>query len=179
MLYALVQYGFLTVICIYLVNQYASKEVSISVKVWSVITWVLNFGLALLVPQDVFMTLRGHQEPMEIRSLGLQYLVLYWIVYLLTWTVIPVLQEWEDSGDIESDARLRRSLRTNGIFYLYLLAISIVCLIGIMLLGAAEEMGLILFLKCLATMWGMFLLMVLLGYSLVEIPKTMWKNARP
>lgn len=38
-------------------------------------------------------------------------------------------------------------------------------------------MGLIIFLKCLATMWGMLLLMILLGYSLVEIPKTLWFNA--
>lgn len=40
-------------------------------------------------------------------------------------------------------------------------------------------MGLIVFLKCLATIWGMLLLMVLLGYALVEIPKTMWRNAQP
>ncbi len=26
-------------------------------------------------------------------------------------------------------------------------------------------------------MWGMLLLMILLGYSLVEIPKTLWRNA--
>lgn len=40
-------------------------------------------------------------------------------------------------------------------------------------------MGLIIFLKCIATIWGMLLLMILLGYSLVEIPKTMWRNAEP
>ncbi len=40
-------------------------------------------------------------------------------------------------------------------------------------------MGLITFLKCLATIWGILLLIVLMGYSLVEIPKTMWRNADP
>jgi hypothetical protein len=40
-------------------------------------------------------------------------------------------------------------------------------------------MGLITFLKCLATIWGMLLLMGLLGYALVEVPKTMWRNAEP
>jgi len=38
-------------------------------------------------------------------------------------------------------------------------------------------MGLIIFLKCLASMWGMLLLMVFLGYSLVEIPKTLWHHS--
>jgi hypothetical protein len=50
MLYALVQYGLLTIVCTYLVHHYASKEVSLHVKIWSIFTWVLNFGLALLVP---------------------------------------------------------------------------------------------------------------------------------
>lgn len=40
-------------------------------------------------------------------------------------------------------------------------------------------MGLMIFLKCLASMWGMLLLMVFLGYSLVEIPKTMWLHSDP
>jgi hypothetical protein len=40
-------------------------------------------------------------------------------------------------------------------------------------------MGLITFLKCLATIWGILLLMVLMGYALVEVPKTMWRNANP
>ena len=137
------------------------------VKVWSVITWVLNFGLALLVPEDVYQTLLGLPEQDVNNQLAAQYLLLYWLVYLLTWTVIPVLQEWEDAGDLDSYDRLRRSLRTNGVFYLVLLGISIFFLILIIVLGVAEEMGLLIFLKCLATMWGMLLLMILLGYSLV------------
>ena len=134
---------------------------------WSVVTWVLNFGLALLVPEDVYQTLQGQPEESDKRQLVAQYLLLYWSVYLLTWTVIPVLQEWEDAGDLDSSDRLKRSLRANGIFYLILLAISVVFLILILVLGVAEQMGLLIFLKCLATMWGMLLLMILLGYSMV------------
>jgi hypothetical protein len=62
MIYWIVQYGVLTAICLYLVNYYSSREVSLHVKVWSVITWVLNFGLALLVPEDVYFTLQGHDD---------------------------------------------------------------------------------------------------------------------
>ena len=40
-------------------------------------------------------------------------------------------------------------------------------------------MGLITFLKCLATIWGLLLLMGLMGYALAEIPKTLWVNAEP
>jgi hypothetical protein len=94
MLYELIEYGLLTAICIYLVNYYSGKDVSLHVKFWSVLTWVLNFGLALLVPEDVYQTLKGEQDEQVVHYLGVQYLVLYWSVYLLTWTIIPVLQEW-------------------------------------------------------------------------------------
>jgi hypothetical protein len=70
-------------------------------------------------------------------------------------------------------------LRVNGIFYLVLIGVAVVALVAMVLLGVGSEMGLIVFLKCLATMWGMLLLMVLLGYALVEIPRTMWRNASP
>jgi len=62
MIYELIEYGLLITICVYLVNYYSSKQVSMHVKVWSVITWVLNFGLALLVPEDVYQTLKGQAD---------------------------------------------------------------------------------------------------------------------
>jgi hypothetical protein len=149
------------------------------VKVWSVITWVLNFGLALLVPEDVYQTLKGQKDEEINKQLGMQYLLLYWSVYILTWTIIPVLQEWEDAGDFESKDRMKRSLRSNGIFYLGMIIGAVVFLVILILLDAGGEMGLITFLKCLATIWGMLLLMVLMGYALVEVPKTLWRNANP
>ena len=72
---------------------------------------------------------------------------------------------------------MKRRLKINGIFYLVLIVIAIVALVALFFLDAGGDMGLVVFLKCLATMWGMLLLMVLLGYALVEIPKTMWHNA--
>lgn len=64
-------------------------------------------------------------------------------------------------------ARLKRSLKSNGVFYLWMLVGAIVALIGLILLKAGGDMGLITFLKCLATIWGIGLLVGLLGYALV------------
>ena len=35
-----------------------------------------------------------------LQDLAFEYLIMYWTVYILTWTIIPVLQEWENSGDL-------------------------------------------------------------------------------
>ena len=128
-MYFLIEYALLIIVCLCLLSYYAAKDVSLHIRVWSLITWVLNFGLALLIPQDVFLTLQNDREQKVKQGLNWQYLVLYWSVYILTWTVIPVLQEWEDAGDLDSKDRLARSLRTNAKFYLWLLVSSIVFLL--------------------------------------------------
>jgi hypothetical protein len=47
----------LLVMCCLLVHYYSAPSVSFYVKITSVLTWVLNFGLALLVPEDLYYTL--------------------------------------------------------------------------------------------------------------------------
>jgi hypothetical protein len=44
---------------------------------------------------------------------------------------------------------------------------AVIGLIILIWLKAGGEMGLITFLKCLATIWGLILLMILMGYALV------------
>jgi hypothetical protein len=61
-IYHIVQYSLLLIICTYLVNHYAAKSVSFHIKFWSVITWTLNFAITLLVPQDVYQTLNPKEK---------------------------------------------------------------------------------------------------------------------
>lgn len=88
-------------------------------------------------------------------------------MYLLTWTIIPVLQEWENSGDLKSSDRLKRSLKVNGIFYLYMAIGGAIVLALLIFFDVGGDMGLLTFLKCLATCWGIFLQMVMMGFAIV------------
>lgn len=56
-MYELIQYGVLAIICTFLVLRYAAPSVSWHIKFWSILTWILNFALALLVPQDTYLSL--------------------------------------------------------------------------------------------------------------------------
>lgn len=56
-LFTWVCFAVLTLLCCWLVQWYAAPSVSCYVKVTSVATWVLNFGLVLLVPEDLYYTL--------------------------------------------------------------------------------------------------------------------------
>lgn len=61
-MYYLLQYGILIAISSYLVLNYAASNVSWHIKIWSIFTWVLNFSLALLVPEDVYITILNPPE---------------------------------------------------------------------------------------------------------------------
>jgi hypothetical protein len=61
-------------------------------------------------------------------ALEITYLVIYWLIYVLSWVIIPVAQEYERAADFTSKAKLKRAIKTNVIFYVVLLVVGIVFL---------------------------------------------------
>lgn len=102
------------------------------------------------------------------------YTVFYYLLFFLCWVLIPIMQGCIDSGYYKFEDRLKYSLKINGLFYL-LIALAGLVFIGIVMkLGLPGDYGLMTFFLSLANCWGIFLIMVLLGYSLVAIPKSHW-----
>ena len=58
----LIEFIALTSICAYLIHYYSGPSVSIHIKFWSLLTWVMNFGMALLVPIDLYQTLKNQEK---------------------------------------------------------------------------------------------------------------------
>lgn len=91
-------------ICVYLVYYFAAPNVPFSIKFAAILTWILNFGLVLYVPSDIFEVLSTYGPDTKevttamvytnsvLKKLSTGYLIMYWSVYILTWTIIPVLQ---------------------------------------------------------------------------------------
>lgn len=47
----------------------------------------------------------------------LLWTIIYWVVYALSWLIIPIYQEYEAAGDFYFSSKLKRSLKRNAIFY--------------------------------------------------------------
>lgn len=106
--------------------------------------------------------------------------VVYWSSQLLTWLLLPLMQSFTQAGEFTFVGKLKSSLWDNAIFYSSYLFIAIILVIYISL-----QPGLHLDwqkLKAIAAAasntWGLFLLVFMMGYGLVEVPRILWRSSQ-
>ncbi|KAM4708931.1 G-protein coupled receptor-associated protein LMBRD2 isoform 1-T2 [Discoglossus pictus] len=106
--------------------------------------------------------------------------VVYWTSQFLTWILLPFMQSYARSGGFSITGKIKTALIENAIYYgTYLL------IFGALLIYVAVNPNLHLEWYQLQTIgiaaantWGLFLLVLLLGYGLVEIPRSHWNGAK-
>ncbi|KAI4460461.1 hypothetical protein MML48_5g00012515 [Holotrichia oblita] len=103
----------------------------------------------------------------------------YWSMQFLTWLVMPMMQSYIKAGDFTIKGKLKSALIDNAIYYGSYLFIC-----GVLLIYLALKPGIDLDwpkLKAITSSasntWGLFLLVLLLGYALVEVPRKLWNNS--
>lgn len=57
------------------------------------------------------------------------YQIIYWTIFILTWVVVPMIQEYINSNKLTRFEKFCHALKTNFLFYLVLLIIGIAILI--------------------------------------------------
>uniref|UniRef100_A0A8C1WYM2 LMBR1 domain containing 2b n=1 Tax=Cyprinus carpio TaxID=7962 RepID=A0A8C1WYM2_CYPCA len=106
--------------------------------------------------------------------------VVYWTSQCLTWLLLPFMQSYARSGGFSITGKIKTALIENAIYYGTYLFI-----FGSLLIYVAvhpqwrlswyelQTIGI-----TAANTWGLFLLVLLLGYGLVEIPRSYWEVSR-
>ncbi|XP_060527973.1 LMBR1 domain-containing protein 2 homolog [Cylas formicarius] len=163
------------------------------------LAWFCSFLIIFALPLDVISTVYRQQNYSistlndTLEELKIQepsgYLpervfinlwrTVYWSTQFLTWMIMPMMQSYIKAGDFTVKGKLKSALVDNAIYYgSYLL----IC--GILLIYLALKPGIDLDWSKLKTIassasntWGLFLLVLLLGYSLVEAPRNFWNNS--
>ncbi|XP_077286113.1 LMBR1 domain-containing protein 2 homolog isoform X3 [Arctopsyche grandis] len=105
--------------------------------------------------------------------------IVYWTSQCLTWLIMPMMQSYSKAGDFTIKGKLKSALIDNAIYYGSYLFICGVLLIYIALKPGVNLDGMKI--KAIASSasntWGLFLLILLLGYALVEVPRKLWNNS--
>ncbi|XP_014849759.1 PREDICTED: LMBR1 domain-containing protein 2-B-like [Poecilia mexicana] len=102
--------------------------------------------------------------------------VVYWTSQFLTWLLLPFMQSYARSGAFSIVGKVKTALIENAIYYGTYLLIFIFLLIYVSVhlklrLTRSELQTISI---TAANTWGLFLLVLLLGYGLVEIPRSYW-----
>ena len=158
-----------------LLRHFAASDTSWAVRLQVMLSWTLSLSIVALVPADVAATANGEAGARP--GLATLWDLSYWTTFCLTWFVLPIHQIYEDAGDFSPLGRLRTSVRENLIFYA---VIVLVALVGVALLLANSMMtaaGLSAFSVTASNMFGICTGIFLLGYGLVEVPRSVWRGA--
>ncbi|EPZ35123.1 LMBR1-like membrane protein domain-containing protein [Rozella allomycis CSF55] len=102
----------------------------------------------------------------------------YWNTFFSTWLIIPILMGYVDNGEFTMRSKLWSSIKYNAIYYSSLGVVGLgflIYLIAVVKLNTYQT--LISFVMALSNAWGMLLLVMFLGYGLVEVPRSFWNKA--
>uniref|UniRef100_A0AAR2KU57 Uncharacterized protein n=1 Tax=Pygocentrus nattereri TaxID=42514 RepID=A0AAR2KU57_PYGNA len=102
--------------------------------------------------------------------------VVYWTSQFLTWLLIPFMQSYARSGAFSISGKIKTALIENAIYYGTYLFIfcSLLIYVAVSPQWQLSWYDLRTIGITAANTWGLFLLVLLLGYGLVEIPRSCW-----
>uniref|UniRef100_A0A8C7C957 LMBR1 domain containing 2a n=1 Tax=Oncorhynchus kisutch TaxID=8019 RepID=A0A8C7C957_ONCKI len=106
--------------------------------------------------------------------------VVYWTSQCLTWLLLPFMQSYASSGGFSIPGKIKTALIENAIYYGTYLVIfcSLLIYLAVHPQWQLTWQGLQTISIAAANTWGLFLLVLLLGYGLVEIPCLYWNSSR-
>ncbi|CAG2165913.1 unnamed protein product [Oppiella nova] len=103
--------------------------------------------------------------------------IVYWTAQVLTWIVLPLMQSYSMAGEFTVGGKLKAALIDNAIYYGSFAIIFIVFIIYVSIKTQLNLEGIKIICITASNTWGLFLLVVLLGYGLVEIPRSCFNSS--
>eukprot|EP01125_Pyxidicula_operculata_P015045 TRINITY_DN5084_c0_g2_i1.p1 TRINITY_DN5084_c0_g2~~TRINITY_DN5084_c0_g2_i1.p1 ORF type:complete len:694 (-),score=119.01 TRINITY_DN5084_c0_g2_i1:253-2334(-) len=102
--------------------------------------------------------------------------IVYWTTFVCTWALYPIMQTYVTSGEFHPKRKLLSAIKENLIFYaigavVLVIVFVVLCIIKQGLAGALHTA------IVASNMWGIFVLICLLGYGFVHIPRSLWRKA--
>ena len=143
---------------------------------------VLPASIILLVPIDLASSAKVEDETskgiwLNERVVLVFWRISYWLTFMLTWVVLPLLGEYMDAGYRDPKSRMLYSLRSNGRYQLIVLGCAIAGLVYMIISNGFNFVAIKALVMALAYMWGLILAIYLMGNGLVVVPRRMFRNA--
>lgn len=139
---------------------------------------VTNYSANITIPIDHCAVPWSHMPSYFLPDL---WRVIYWSSQILSWLLLPMMQSYAYAGNFTVWGKIKTALYENALWYgSYLLifgALLIYVAIKPELSLNAENLKLIGITA--SNTWGLLMLIFLMGYGLVELPRNAWNMSKP
>lgn len=156
-----------------LLYHYPSKGTPILVYILVFIGWFTSFGIIALIPYDIFLTTT---EEGDEQLLLTAWIVVYWTAFSLCWLVLPLTEKFHTSGEFKFFGKLKSAILRQLRSFLIIISLGIILTIYLYFfknLTLGEVPKILVF---MSNIWGLFLIVTLLGFGLVALPMTCWRQ---
>lgn len=130
------------------------------------------FG-ALFIPVDLATSYDSADGPKSMQQL---WLAVYWMTFVVTWLIIPLVNEFQSSGYYHWQDGVLSSLRSNLIQYIVMIVLGAAFVVWVLASHRLTAAELPDFVVVAATAYGMIFVAALGGYGLIELPRWFWKQ---
>ncbi|KAF2208796.1 hypothetical protein CERZMDRAFT_87392 [Cercospora zeae-maydis SCOH1-5] len=137
----------------------------------------LPCSIILLVPIDCAATNANHAVWLPERVTLVAWRIAYWLTFVLTWFILPLLGEYCDSGFRDTRERVADAVRLNVRYQIIVFCAGAVGLVYFIFENGLHFASIKGLLMALAYTWGLILAIGLMGHGLVAIPRRLFRNA--
>ena len=172
------------ILAIIIILSYVRKGTNKLVILIALLTWFCDFYLVINLPYDICITNKQKRnaklteaEQKTGRIIKINYKIAYWIMFFLAWVIIPLLKSYESSGEFTKWEKIKYAIKSNLILYG---VVSFICLIlFIWAYFKLKKETISFFIKNIYNfnyIFGLSIMLLLLSYSLVKLPKFIYEN---
>jgi hypothetical protein len=164
----------------YLVCHFANPTANFFIKVLVIVSFASGFAGVALLPVDLAITTVFEEDQVEGISPNRTYvswMVIYWSTFLLAWLVLPLIREGIDSGHFTLRTRLQAGCRQAIKGYILLLILG--AAMFVFMAVKIRSIHVVPVLMALGNTYGLLMVVLLLGYGLVDLPQKLWRQADP
>ena len=146
---------------------------------------LVSLTLAVFIPISIIFLLPidyvSHNSPESVVWFNLPDDVIlylwksnYWITFLLTWLILPILQEFFRSGHFNKLSKFKDALKRNLKFQFVVLGVSILGIIYLLFEVGLTLLNLKLMVIAISHIYSLILALWLMAHGLVNIPRLKW-----
>ena len=111
------------------------------------------------------------------RPLLVAWRLVYWLTFMLTWFILPLLSEYTDAGYRDPKQRLIYSLRSNARYQAIMLGCAVAGLLYLIFTYGFDFWAIKGLVMALAYVYGLILAIYLAGHGMVAIPRSLFYRA--